>query len=64
MKKIILSLAVIFVMSSFTISNTNEIVSPPEYTFEECDGFATVMGDILDLTYEEEHELFSACMDE
>ena len=62
MKKLILVLAFVFANGTLFATNSLE-VKPPKYTFDQCDGFATVMGDLLELSYEEEHDLFTACME-
>jgi hypothetical protein len=47
-------------MNARTITNENV---NPKYSFEKCDNYATVVGDMYELSYEEEHNEFLACMD-
>ncbi|WP_418646444.1 hypothetical protein [Tenacibaculum insulae] len=63
MKKVILAVAMVFATSGLVNANTNNYSELPPSKFDECDDFATFAGYYLELSYEEEHEWFTWCME-
>ncbi|QTD36273.1 hypothetical protein JL193_08850 [Polaribacter batillariae] len=63
MKKIFLTLALVF--ATGTMINASSTIEKEVVVgdFDECDTFATVAGKLFQLSYEEEHNWFLYCMD-
>lgn len=64
MKKTTLILAFAFV-GAYSNLNATEVAKDDlgRFTYDQCDAFATVWGDIYELSHEEEYEVFAKCMD-